>query len=311
MKKDIPEIINSALGLEKNLLKEYFELHQKESGLKPELFFEFVLVEIKERKKKINTDFSRIDEVKYHYSEIHSYQAADLAGRMRLAAGLNFLEDFLKRQLHLLRKTNKNSSDPTLTKDEGLTSKVLPPFIGSDKLDGDYSNNLKSLEKISEEHLKEDLKIDDANTDTKNLDVQNIDSPKIINRMPIDQIRLFFTPLIETENNKGDKWMSPESFEIFIRRSFAKEESLSKPDINLGKGTKGAIIELFYQFYCHCIYENHISRRDKKPFVKLLRDAFNTGIFNNLDNDSFNGKANWDWPDFKSKLALFKSKLKL
>ena len=302
MKKDIPEIINSALGLEKNLLKEYFELHQKESGLKPELFFEFVLVEIKERKKKINTDFSRIDEEKYHYSIEYSYQVADLAGRMKLAAGLIVLEDFLKKQLHLLRKTNKNSSGPIWSPDEGLTSKVLPPFIRSDKLDGNYSNNLKSLEKISENHLKENLKIDDANTDTKNLDVQNIDSPKIINRMPIDQIRLFFTPLIETENKNGDNWMEPEDFEIFIRRSFAKEESLSKPDINLGKGTKGAIIELFYQFYCHCVYENHISRRDKKPFVKLLRDAFNTGIFNNLDDDSFNDKAKWGWPDFKSKV---------
>ena len=261
-----------------------------------------MLVEIKERKKKINTDFSRIDEVKYHYSEIHSYQVADLAGRMRFAAGLIVLEDFIIKQLDLLRKINKNSSDPIWTKDEGLISKVLPPIIGSDKLDGDYSNNLKSLEKISENHLKENLKIDDANTDTKNLDVQNIDSPKIIIRMPIDQVRLFFTTLIETENKNGDNWMEPEDFEIFIRRSFTKEESLSKPDINLGKGTKGAIIELFYQFYCHCVHENHISRRDKKPFVKLLRDAFNTGIFNNLNNDSFNDKAKWDWPDFKSKV---------
>jgi hypothetical protein len=304
---DIQKIINSALKLDKNHLKEYFALHQKESGLKPILFFEFVLGEIKEKRKNINTDFSRIHEEKYHYSIINSHQVDELASRMKFIAGLIVLEDFLKSQLDFLGRRNKNSRGPILTPDEGLTSKVVPPIIKADKLDGDYSNNLKSLEKISENHLKENLKIDDAKTDTKNSNVQGqgTQTPIIeypFNRMPIDQVRLFFTPLIETENKNGDNWMEPEDFEIFIRRSFAKEESLSKPDINLGKGTKGAIIELFYQFYRHCVDKNHISRRDKKPFVKLLRDAFNTGIFNNLDDDSFNDKAKWGWPDFKSKV---------
>jgi hypothetical protein len=304
---DIQKIINSALELDKNHLREYFKLYQKESGLKPILFFEFVLDEIKEKRKKINTDFSRIHEEKCHYSIINSRQVDELAWRMKLIAGLIVLEDFLKSELDFLRRRNKNSRDPILTPDEGLTSKVVPPIIKADKLDFNDSNDLKYLEKISESRLKEDLKIDDAITGTKNPDVQDKDSQKPvfenkINRMPIDQVRLFFTPLIETENKNGDNWMEPEAFEIFIRRSFVEETSLSKPDINLGKGTKGAIIELFYQFYRHCVDKNHISRRDKKPFVKLLRDAFNTGIFNNLDDDSFNDKAKWGWPDFKSKV---------
>jgi predicted house-cleaning noncanonical NTP pyrophosphatase (MazG superfamily) len=304
---DIQKIINSALKLDKNHLKEYFALHQKESGLKPELFFEFVLGEIKEKKKNINTDFSRIHEEKYHYSIINSHQVDELASRMKFIAGLIVLEDFLKSQLDSLRRRNKNSSGPILTPDEGLTSKVLPPFIGSDKLDDNYSNNLKSLEKISENHFKEGPKIKNTKTDTKNSDVQGqgTQTPIIeypFNRMPIDQVRLFFTPLIETENNEGNRWMSPESFEIFLRRSFEKESSLLKPDINLGKGTKGAIIKLFYEFYDHCVDKNYSSKRNKKPYVNLLRDAFNTGIFNNLDDDSFNDKAKWGWPDFKSKV---------
>jgi HAD superfamily phosphatase (TIGR01681 family) len=83
------------------------------------------------------------------------------------------------------------------------------------------------------------------------------------NRMPIDQVALFFIPLIETENSAGEKWMTPESFDIFLRRSFGKEKSLQKPEIKLGKGTKGAIIELFYKFYSHCIDKNHSSKREK------------------------------------------------
>jgi hypothetical protein len=309
MKKEIPEIIDTALELDNSLLKEFFELHQKESGFKPEMFFELVWVKIREKRKKINTDFSRIDEEKYPYSIIDSYQVADLAGRMRLAARLIFLEDFLKKQLDLLRqfKFNIDLINPILTPDEGLTSKVVPPIIKADKLDFNDSDDLKSLEKISEGLLKEDLKIDDAITGTKNPDVQDKDSQKPvfenkINRMPIDQVRIFFTPLIETKNKNGDNWMEPEAFEIFIRRSFLEETSLSKPEINLGKGTKGAIVKLFYKFYWHCIGENHTSRREKKPYVKLLRNAFNTGIFDNLNDDSFTEKAIWDWPDFKSKV---------
>jgi hypothetical protein len=289
MKKDIPEIINTALELDNNLLGEYFVLHQKESCLKPELFFGMLMAELKTQRKKL------------------VWQGFDLDGFMRLASQFNILEEFLNNQLILVRETNENSSGTIWTPSEGLTSKDLPPYIEAVESDCTNSDHLKFLEKISEGLLKEDLKIDDAITGTKNPDVQDKDSQKPvfenkINRMPIDQVRIFFTPLIETKNKNGDNWMEPEAFEIFIRRSFAKEESLSKPDINLGKGTKGAIIELFYQFYRHCVDKNHISRRDKKPFVKLLRDAFNTGIFNNLDDDSFNDKAKWGWPDFKSKV---------
>jgi hypothetical protein len=302
MKKDITEIIKTALELDKDQIELYFEFEQKESGQNPILFLGFLKKEIKKQRKEFDINFSQIDDEDYAASIINSYSGNDFIGFQKRACGLYILEEVVKKQLHLLRKANKNSSDIFWIPEQDFISIDFSTFI-----EDDDSDDLKSLEKISESCLKEDLEIDDAITDTKNPDVQDKDSQQLvfenkINRMPIDQVRLFFTPLIETENNAGENWMEPEAFEIFIRRSFAGEESLLKPDINLGKGTKGAIVKLFYKFYWHCIGENHTSRREKKPYVKLLRNAFKTGIFNNLDDDSFNGKANWDWPDFKSKV---------
>ena len=110
MKKEIPEIINTALELDNNLLKEFFELHQKESGLKPEFFFGLLKVEIKERRKKLNIDFSRIDDEDYQYKIINSYQGNDYTGYLRLASGLYILEEFINKQLIFFQGTDENSS---------------------------------------------------------------------------------------------------------------------------------------------------------------------------------------------------------
>ena len=92
MKKEIPEIINTALELDNNLLKEFFKLHQTESGLKPELFFGMLMAELKIKRKKI------------------IWQGFDLTGYMRLASQFNILEDFLNKQLIFFQGTDENSS---------------------------------------------------------------------------------------------------------------------------------------------------------------------------------------------------------
>lgn len=133
MKKEIPEIINTALELDNNLLKEFFELHQKESGLKPEFFFGLLKVEIKKRRKKLNIDFSRITDEDYQHTIntiIESYQGNDYNGFMRLASGLYILEEFLNKQLIFLRETNKNSSGTIWTpesdfKDSEVAEKIF------------------------------------------------------------------------------------------------------------------------------------------------------------------------------------------
>jgi hypothetical protein len=114
--------------------------------------------------------------------------------------------------------------------------------------------------------------------------------------MPIDQVRDHFKPLIEKKNPKGVIWMSNEDFKIFLRRSFGKDESLNKPKINLGNGAKMALVKLFYQLYEKCQIEDYTQNRNKEPFLNLLKEAFLTDEFNDIEASNFkasNSKYEW------------------
>jgi hypothetical protein len=273
MEPNTSEILKAAIELDELLIEKYLIEQQKKSTDSPQIFFGRLSSLVK------NIKLEQPNAIKWFFHET-SGEWFDKVGLI-----------------------NRNLSKETLgfESSENIYFKHLNELYRQFVLVADIVNCL----------FEQSVAGSEANPNADGIEEgQEVPLKYPFNRMPKDQVRLFFTPLIETENNEGEKWMEAEAFEIFIRRSFAGEESLLKPDINLGKGTKGAIIKLFYGFYSHCIDKNYSSKREKKPYVKLLMDAFNTGIFDNLDDDSFNGKADWDWPDFKSKLALFKSKLK-
>jgi hypothetical protein len=114
------------------------------------------------------------------------------------------------------------------------------------------------------------------------------------NSLPIDKVINHFNPLIKKEI-KGERWMSNEDFEIFIRRSFGMEK-LPKPKIKVGQGTKYALVKLFYQFYEKCLTENISENNKKAPFITLLKEAFDTDSFDDIRSDNFkkrNSKYEW------------------
>jgi len=115
------------------------------------------------------------------------------------------------------------------------------------------------------------------------------------NELPIKIVQSYFSKLVDQKNKNGENWMTSEDFDIFLRRSFGNELDLKKPEINMGKGSKGIIIQLFYEFYEYNLKHNSYATRDKSPFVTLLEEAFNTKIFYGLDSDNFNDKADWNW----------------
>lgn len=275
MEINASKIFKTAIELDSRTIKKYLIEEQEKSGYSPEVFFGLLLSHTKQISitKKIGYLKGIVEDLTDELTIFNSQVAPTLSR--------------WDREYSLTRITEKL---------EVAKSKAI---------------NYELFYEIVNRLLEQSISGTEVNPNPDSIE-EGQEVPLIypFNRMPKDQVRLFFTPLIEIENNKGDKWMSPESFEIFLRRSFNEEISLQRPEINLGKGAKGAIIKLFYEFYSHCIEKNHSSKREKKPYVNLLKNAFNTGIFDNLDDDSFNGKAQWDWPDFKSKLALFQSKLK-
>lgn len=117
------------------------------------------------------------------------------------------------------------------------------------------------------------------------------------NQMPMDVVRQHFRPLIEKKNPKKKVWMTNEDFDIFLRRSFGGETDLPKPKITLCYGAKYALVKLFYQFYDKCQAEDYNQNRNKDPFLNLLKEAFSTKEFDDLDTSNFkdsNSKYEWN-----------------
>jgi len=145
-----------------------------------------------------------------------------------------------------------------------------------------------SLKKIGKSISKLELKKKD--------EAQNIENK--FNQMPIEEVKSHFLPLIQKKNSKGIIWMSASDFDIFIKRSFGMQTDLSKskPKINLVYGAKYAIVKLFYGFYEKCQIELLTQNRNKGPFIELLKNAFDTSIFDNLTNENFKrDKSKWEW----------------
>jgi hypothetical protein len=261
---DASLIFNTAINLNNGTIEKYLIEEQKNSNYSPQVFFGLLLSHTKKISisKEIEYLNGKVLELTYDLKIFDEEVAPTLSD--------------LSREYNRTKKTKKLEESKAKATNYKLFDEIVNRLSKQSISDSIANPDADSIEKSQEVPLKNEF-----------------------NRMPIDQVAIFFTPLIETENSSGEKWMTPESFDIFLRRSFGKEESLQKPEINLGKGTKGAIIKLFYKFYSHCINKNYSSKREKEPYVKLIMDAFDTGVFDNLDNDSFNGKAEWEWADFK------------
>jgi len=135
----------------------------------------------------------------------------------------------------------------------------------------------------------------------KSTNESNIENPGVnignkFNQMKIEDVRNHFLPLIKTKNPKKVIWMTTSDFEIFLKRSFDMQTDLSKPKINLGHGAKYATVKLFYKFYEKCQNEYLTQNRNKDPFVELLKNAFDTSLFNDLTNENFKGdKSKYEW----------------
>jgi hypothetical protein len=144
-----------------------------------------------------------------------------------------------------------------------------------------------SLKKIGKSISKLELKKKD--------EAQNIENK--FNQMPIEEVRSHFLPLIQKKNRKGIIWMSASDFDIFIKRSFGMQTDLSPPKINLVYGAKYAIVKLFYGFYEKCQNDDLTQNRKKDPFIELLKNAFDTKVFDDLINSNFKTRhsKSYEW----------------
>jgi hypothetical protein len=127
--------------------------------------------------------------------------------------------------------------------------------------------------------------------------LQPIQGQKLVNKfnaMPIEEVSIIFSPLINTKNKANQYWMTRKDFDIFLKRSFGKED-LAKPKINFSATEKGCIIKLFHFFYTKSKAKREITSILIKPYKELLAEAFETEVFFNLHNQNFSSRARCDW----------------
>jgi hypothetical protein len=129
---------------------------------------------------------------------------------------------------------------------------------------------------------------------------RNQSSPEIqlinnFNSMEMKDVIAHFRPLVRKKNNDKSLWMTEEDFNLFLKRSFSQEEGLPKPKIKVGNTGKYAVVSLFYQFYQKCLSEDISKNNKKEPFIRLLKDAFDTTKFNKIIPSNFKIKGKYNW----------------
>jgi hypothetical protein len=262
---DASIIFNTAINLNSGTIEKYLIEEQKKSSFSPQVFFELLLSHTKRMSisKEIEHLKGRVLELTYELKIFDLEDAPTLSN--------------LSREYNRSKKTKKL---------EEAKSKAI-----NYELFNEIVNRLRE-QSIS---TSEGSPISDSGQPKK---VNHLEENPLVNRfnsMPIEQVRSFFEPLIKTKNRDMEFWMTEENFDIFLRRSFGKEE-FPKPQIKIGRAGKGAVMKLFFEFYEECLIESISENNSKAMFIPLLRDAFDTDIYNNLKETSFqkrDSKHNW------------------
>lgn len=177
---------------------------------------------------------------------------------------------------------------PFSSKFSGHISKAVLNDLGKIITFYKFEQTVKRVNKLFDEKLGQFQEQEEEPRDFENK----------FNSMPIEEVREHFRPLTEKENkvSGGEIWMTKEDFEIFLRRSFGGESNLPKPKINIGNTGKYAIVKLFHSFYEKTLDHPYNGPRGKDPVLNLLKEAFNTSIFENERNDNFKrDKSNYSW----------------
>ena len=169
-----------------------------------------------------------------------------------------------------------------------------------------YEQHLKDLENfiklyelriLQKEFLKKAKKAQ-SSKEKKEPENNEEEIKNTFNSMPIEQVREHFRPLTYKKNKVlgGEIWMTEKDFDTFIKRSF-EGKKLEKPNIKLGSRGKGAVVKLFHQFYSKA-FNGDFEMRGKEKYLELLKDSFDTSIFENVIISNFKSdekKSTYKW----------------
>lgn len=96
------------------------------------------------------------------------------------------------------------------------------------------------------------------------------------NKMPLDQVKIYFRPLTEGKSKNGKPFLTEEQFCKFIERAFEDMTDVPALTLNLGTGERTTVRGLFYAFYLTCTldFQFEPTRHCKEKYVRLLTNHF-------------------------------------
>uniref|UniRef100_UPI004047BE28 hypothetical protein n=1 Tax=Algoriphagus sp. TaxID=1872435 RepID=UPI004047BE28 len=254
MEYTISKILETAVRINRQIIKEFLVEEQTKSGYSAQVFFGMLNDEIQIVSMKYKTNVEKYEWFK---------QFDDVLPVLELNDMLKFFSEFESRveQFELVGEIVNKLFEQSIS---GIGAKPNP----------DSSKEEKKEEEKEEE--------------------KEVSLVSKFNGMSMEEVRAFFMPLVTKKNKDGKHWMTEENFEIFMKRSFLKID-LPKPKINVGHGNKYAVVALFYKYYDFCDSESFTENNKKEPYLSLLKNAFNTTTFNDVELSNFKVKSNYSW----------------
>jgi len=262
MEINASKIFNTAINLNSGTIKKYLIEEQKKSSFSPQVFFDLLLSHTKKISisKEIEYLNGKVLELTYDLKIFDEEVAPTLSD--------------LNREYNRTKKTKKLEEAKAKAINHELFYEIVNRlFEQSISGTGAKPNPDDRKEEVIEEEVSLVSKF---------------------NGMAMEQVRAFFMPLVTKKNKDGKQWMTEEDFEIFMKRTFL-EIDLPKPKINVGHGNKYAVVSLFYKFYDFCDSENFTENNKKEPYLSLLKNAFNTTTFNDVELSNFKVKSKYSW----------------
>jgi len=258
---DASIIFNTAIIQDSRTIEKYLIEEQKKSNNSPQVFFGLLLSHTKKISisKEIEYLKGRVLELTYELKIFDLEDAPTLSN--------------LSREYNRTKKTKKL---------EEAKSKAINYELFNEIVNRLWEQSISGSEV-------------NPNADDSNVEDEEVPLENKFNGMSMKQVRSFFMPLVTKKNRGGKHWMTEDDFEIFLKTSFLKID-LTKPKINIGKSDKGAIKKLFFLFYEECLNESFSENNSKDRFVTLLKNAFNTPLFDDLTNDTFQKRdSKYEW----------------
>ena len=255
----------------------------------------YTSIEVYQYLKKTTNDFQE-NEMKITLKEMEVFKHMELYETMNYLAEIEFEKNKWEKPV---RKKEVKLGEITITEFTDyreMRNKVFP-FMGSLFFEAMslLSSKINVLEKQKSNKSQSETPPEQsqpaaANSEEYTEEQLNKIDNAFCARMPLSFAYNHFQ-VLQTKNKNGKPYLTKEQFLQFFKTVFIDGNTVKKLTINFAKGEKGAVQQVFYDFYSEAVtipYE--ITNHCQKRYIELACDNFTNFDFKKLKNN-FNPNA--------------------